>query len=336
MGNVNMCKEAPLEEEITKVKNQTISGKSGILDLPSDCRVRVCVVAYDYHGYGADPVHLPRLSAVRDGVRFAKMAKDSGAAVTEYYDRTDLNKEGKLSAGFPTKQVILDKLRSIGSEIGRNEVFVFYFAGHGRSQPREIEEGHDEMMICMEPDGTPSYLKDDEVASVLVDAFPEHAHVLLITDCFHNGTLCDLSRPTLAGRPILHVAAVKDNRHLPIVPKGKEPMKDQESRFTRTILETVEQLVAVPMTGEHMGSTDISVVDVYNKVFTDCNAPLDAELQDEALVQQREKQDFFFERTSKFDPDTFRWPLMPMPGWLINDPLDTKPATGLGMFACMG
>merc|ERR1719296_579562 len=113
MGNVSLCKETETTavEEPTKIKNQPVTGKGGELQLPAGCKVRVCVVAYDYHGYGANPETTPRLSCVRDGVRFAKMAKDSGAEVSEFYDRP-----GAKSLAFPTKAAVLDELRRIGGE----------------------------------------------------------------------------------------------------------------------------------------------------------------------------------------------------------------------------
>jgi len=378
MGNVSLCKESPIAEDPTKVKNLQIAGRGGVLQLASDCKVRVCVVAYDYHGYKADAQTVPRLSCVRDGVRFAKMAKDSGAEVSEFYDRPALNKAGekKLSAGFPTKQVVLDEWRRIGKETSENDIFVFYFAGHGICRPREIEEGEEEMMIFMEPDGTPSHLTDNDVASVLQESFRKDAHILFITDCFHNSTLTDISRPALAGRPIVQLAAVKDQRHIAAVPKSiRQPFKETPSAFTKALLETVEALAEMPLEGDQGVSQDFSVVEVYNKILerygratvnqestptspeaaptsptsnASPTSPGAAPTSPEAAPKSpasspvspkssSDKQDFYFARTSKYDPDSFRWPIMPPPGWQLNDPLAprTQPK-GLGMFACIG
>jgi len=294
-----------------------------VLQLEAGCKVRVCVVAYDYHGYGANAQATPRLGCVRDGVRFARMAHDSGAEVSEYYDRPDLNEgDAKKSRGFPTKKVVLDELRRIGSETTVNDAFVFYFAGHGISKPREVEEGQEEMMVFMEPTGRPSYLVEAEVAAVLSEAFPKEAHVLFITDCFHNGNLCDLSWPPLAGRPIVHLAAIKDAKQIPAPARGKGkdhvPFKEEPSPFTTAILETVQQT-----TEAGIDCDGLSVVDIYNKVLENYNPGFEGQ---ETLV---------FDRTTSFDPDTFRWPLLPSPGWAINDPLDASKEQGLSLFACV-
>jgi len=315
MGNVNLCKETTVVEEPTKVKNQPITGKGGVLQLPSGCKVRACVVAYDYHGYGANAEATPRLGCVRDGVRFAKMAKDAGAEVSEFYDRQGMEKAGDQK-GFPTKAAVLDELRRIGRETTENDAFVFYFAGHGISKARQVEEGLEEMMVFMEPTGRPSYLVEAEMAAVLSEAFPKEAHVLLVTDCFHNGNLCDLSWPMLAGRPIVHLAAIKDAKQIPSLPFKEEP-----SAFTTAILEAVQQ------TSEDADLQEFSVVQVYNKAL---------ELYNARFEEGEEKPALAFDRTTSFDPDTFRWVLMPPPGWTVNDPLDApQQQGGLSMFACV-
>jgi len=330
MGNVSLCQEKTAVEEPTKVKNQTVTGKGGVLQLPSGCKVRACVVAYDYHGYGANAEATPRLGCVRDGVRFAKMAKDAGAEVSEFYDRPDMNKAGdqKKSLGFPTKTAVLEELRRIGSETTESDAFVFYFAGHGISKPREVEEGQEEMMVFMEPTGRPSYLVEAEMAAVLSEAFPKEAHVLFVTDCFHNGNLCDLSWPVLAGRPIVHLAAIKDAKQIPAPARGKGrdyiPFKEEPSAFTTAILEAVQQTAEAGM--DDAASQDVSVVQIYNKVLELCNSRFE---------EGQDRPDFVFDRTTSFDPDTFRWVLTPPPGWSVNDPLDASKQEGLSMFACV-
>jgi hypothetical protein len=319
MGNLNACRESTIEDFATKVRNQKVDGLGGVLDLPPNCQAHVLVVAYDYHGYGVDAQKFPRLSAVRDGARFAQMAKDCGARVQEFYDE----KEIKWNAGFPTKQAILEEWSKIGKSMEKNDCFIFYFGGHGVSKPREglDEEGSDEMMVFMEPDGTPSFLMDDEVATVLTDAFPSYGHVLFVTDCSYSGTMCDLSRPALAGRPILHLASTseKQGQH----DTGAKDPGAHGGTFSSALLDTLEGLVEVPLAGENTATLDYSVVEVYNRCF-------------EAQSGRFENQNFSFERTSKFDADTFRWPLIPPLGWTIVDPLAKKLGQGLSMFACIG
>jgi len=220
--------------------------------------------------------------------------------------------------GFPTKKAVLDQLRALGSETTENDAFVFYFAGHGISKPREVEEGREEMMMFMEPTGRPSYLVEAEMAAVLSEAFPKEAHVLFITDCFHNGSLADLSWPALAGRPIVHLASIKDAKQLP----APENFKEEPSPFTASILEAVAQTAEA---GAGETAQDLSVVQLYNQVLGIYNARFEGEA----------KPDLVFDCATSFDPDTFRWPCVPFPGWSINDPLDESQQGGLGVFACV-
>merc|ERR1719330_164298 len=354
-----MCKEAgsSISEIPTKVKNQEVVGAKGALPHRRH-KLRVCVAAFDYHEANCAKT-LPRLSAVRDGVRFARMAKDCGGEVREFYDRTDLAKKehkvahGFVSDGFPANQTILDEWKRVGSVMTANDSFVFYFTGHGISRPREVEEGNEEMMIFMEPNGTPSYLTEDEVANVITESFPPGCHILFITDCFYNSNLCDLSRQAFAGRPIIHISAVKDHRHMPVAPQGKGLMKDQPGLFTQCLLETLEKLVERPMMGDAGNPEEFSVVEVYNKILQECNAR--SESQESAAAdaakagedgspasadslspkKKGDRQDFCFERTAQFDPDTFRWPFVPPAGWRYSDPLVPPEKQGLSAFSCM-
>lgn len=154
--------------------------------------------------------------------------------------------------------------------------------------------------------------------------------MLFITDCFHNGNLCDLSWPMLAGRPIVHLAAIKDAKQIPAPARGKGkdhiPFKEVPSAFTQAILEAVQQVAEAGMEdAEDAASQDVSVVQMYNKVYYNYQAQ---------FVGQ-ETADLVFNRTTNFDPDTFRWVLVPPPGWSMSDPLDASQFQGLSVFNCV-
>jgi len=300
MGN---CNGGQIEPQ--KTKNTRHVGWGGDLK-EAKGKVRVCVVAFDYKGYGADH-QIPPLTATADGRRFADMAKVCGAEVKEYYDTP----ESRVSVAFPEKDVILEEWRRIGAEMTSDDVFVFFFAGHGLQKSSDgpnADEARDDVMLFMKPDGTPVGLVDDTVAETLAEAFlPEH-HILFVTDCCHCGTICDLSSKKLNGRPIVHLAAVKDSQSAQDLGDG--------GAFTCALLETLEAQVAVG--NEQDGLTrDMSVPDVFNNTF-------------DKFSGQFKNQDFTFETTKQYDADTFRWPLVPPAGWTVSDPLDNKkPCFGL-------
>lgn len=268
-------------------------------------KVHVCIAAYDYTSAGAWQHHIPSLTCSADGRRFAKLARDSGAQVKEFYDSRKMRRK---SAGFPTKETIVKEWCRIGAEMDDDDVFVFFFAGHGfqtaTQTASDVKEGRDEtrddVMLFTDTEGKPVCFQDDEVARILADHFAPSAHILFVTDCCHCGTICDLSRKNLKGRPIVHMAAVKDSQSAKDLGDG--------GAFTCALVETIEQLSSKKSVAA-MTSRDISVTDVYNKCF-------------ELYSSRFQNQDFTFETTTGFDTDTFRWPLLPPVGWAVKSPLD--------------
>lgn len=266
-----------------------------------DGKVRVCIAALDYVSAGARQHNIPSLTCSADGRRFAKLARDSGAEVRQFYDNRKMRRS---SLGFPTKEAILDEWRRIGSVMEDEDVFIFFFAGHGyqRRDATDADEARDDVMLFTDAAGTPVGLPDDDVARVLADSFAPSAHILFITDCCHCGTVCDLSRKNLRGRPILHMAAVKDSQSAQDLGDG--------GAFTCSLVETIETMMSKACQAQQSpAARDFSVTQVFNKCFD--------------LHSSRYKnQDFTFEQTQNFDADTFRWPLVPPAGGKIQSPLD--------------
>jgi len=159
------------------------------------------------------------------------------------------------------------------------------------------KEAFDEVLCFAEPDGRLNLWKDNDIAYMIYRDFNPDAHLLFITDCCQSGSVCDLSRKILTGRPILHLAAAKDDQYAQDLGDG--------GAFTSAIIETVEHLIR-----EEAEEHDHSVGDVFN-------------LCQDLYGRRFRDQDFSFEKTHSFDPDTFRWPLIPPAGWSINLPLDS-------------
>lgn len=299
MGNQCVHKQPVVWSAPNKTRNQKLEGEGGSLKVLGG-KVMVCIVALDYTGFGAEQHRIPALSCSADGKRFAKLARESGAEVREFYDNRKMKRR---SVCFPSKEVVLDEWRRIGSEMEDDDVFVFFFAGHGyRSSIAECaggDEARDDVMLFTDQAGNPVGLRDDDVARVLADAFAPAAHILFITDCCHCGTVCDLSRKNLRGRPIVHMAAVKDSQSAQDLGDG--------GAFTCALLETIEAMSSKSAVAA--GSRDYSVTEVYNRCF-------------EKHSSHFKNQDFTFEKTSSFDPDTFKWPLVPPVGWAVKSPLD--------------
>jgi len=297
------CSQMVLKDS-TRSKNSKVGGQGGDVVIPMGGKVRVCIAAFNYKGYGCEKYKIPPLSSCEDGVRFAQLARDSGAEVTEFYDRKD--SPGK---GFPTKKAVLAEWARIGGLMHCNDVFIFFYAGHGAlEKSNDLEdqpEGKkkDDALCFVDPDGKPNFWRDHDIAQTIYKDFHPDAHLLFVTDCCHSGTVCDLSRKILTGRPIVHLAAVKDEQVAQDLGDG--------GAFTCSIVETIEHLVRKDGPGER----EFSVVHFFNT----CH---------DRYGYRFANQDFCFERTAHFDPDTFKWPLVPPAGWSMNDPLDSGPRGG--------
>merc|ERR1719384_2135052 len=130
--------EVQVRSLVNRTRNCQVEGDGGALQVLGG-KVRVCIVALDYVGFGAEHHHIPALTCSADGKRFAKLARDSGAEAREFYDNRKMKRR---SVCFPTKEVVLNEWRRIGSEMDDDDVFVFFFAGHGFQ--RESAPGADE------------------------------------------------------------------------------------------------------------------------------------------------------------------------------------------------
>jgi len=255
----------------------------------------VClVVCFDYVGYPAEEKSgCTELSSSPDGMRFASLARASGASVSAYCDQPEF----PGNKGFPRKDLIMAELSRMGKELGPDDCFVFFFAGHGdraKDQNGDEQDGFDEELCFVEPDGSYNPMKDDDISQILLNDFKEGTRILFITDCCHSGTVCDLGHEEFQARPIVHMAAVTDAQLAQDLGDG--------GAFTSSLVETIESM-------SQQGQTVFSVAFVYNKCF-------------EAYSGKFEKQDFHLEVTPQLDPDTFHWPLVPPAGWSVKTALD--------------
>lgn len=281
----------------SKYTNCYIEGNGGELD-PPPTRTVCMVVSFDYKGYKCyERAGCCELTAIKDGRRFAMLAKDSGVDTREYYDSNDY----PTNLGFPGKKTILGAWRKLGHELGPNDCFVFFYAGHGSQMTDDNgdeQDGLDEVMCFVTPDGYRDFVRDDEVSEILLNHFKPTTKVLFVTDCCHCATICDLQRPALKNRPILHLSAVKDEQTATDIGDG--------GAFTSSLLEVVEDCFRDDDTRQ-------SVVDVFNNVYGKYN-------QNKGWSDQ----DFEFEQTYDYDPDTFPWPLQPPKGWTVKTALDKQ------------
>jgi len=201
-----------------------------------------------------------------------------------YFDKDEDN--------FPSKGAIKREWRRLAKELTEEDAFVFYFSGHGiqvQDKDGDEEDNFDEAMLFVEPDGTPKAFVDDEVAELLALMNPK-TRVLAITDCCHSGTLLDLDKPELHGRPIFHFAAALDYQEAVDLGGG--------GAFTTCILETLKRT-------SH-DEREKSVAEIYNTIV--------------GKYQKRYvSADQIFQLSFPIgaDPDTCPWPILPHRDWTV-------------------
>lgn len=273
-----------------KVRNEPLVGSGGEIVETSGRCVVLCI-AFDYGQDALDNAGCGPLSCTPDAMRFASLAKQCGAEVTAFYD-----KQIGGSQGFPDRDMVFSWIQQKSQELGPDDTFIWFYAGHGNGATDEDgdeDDGQDEELCFVTEDGYYNPLKDDLISELLAN-FNEECHILVVTDCCHSATVCDLDNEAMKGRPVVHLAAVKDEQCAQDLGDG--------GAFTSSLLETIETYV-------EEGVSLFSLTDIFNRTHDD-------------FSDRFAEQDFCIELTIDYDPDTFMWPLIPQPGYQCATLLD--------------
>lgn len=285
-----------VKKHLFRYANQFIEGQGGDL-VTYGGKTRALIVAFDYKGYGANRSGLNPLSCSPDAKRFASLCEACGAEISLMLDTGE-----RCSKAFPTKRRVVDEMKRMAAVTGPQDTFVFFYAGHGTQssggdRDGDEDDGKDEELCLCTETGAYTPLKDDEIADIVLQSFTQTtSKILFVTDCCQSGTVCDLSREEFAGRPICHVAAVKDTQFAQDLGDG--------GAFTSSLLETIETLV-------EQESKEESIKTVFNLCW-------------KTYSHRFRNQDFQFEQPEGLDVDTYSWPLMPPAGWKTTTLLDRR------------
>jgi len=277
-----------------KVKNEPLVGHGGDphpAGLHGGGRCVVLCVAFDYNDQALENGGCGPLSCTPDAMRFAALAKLCGAEVAEFYDNPEIP-----SLDFPDRDMIFSWIQQKSQELGPDDTFIWFYAGHGNGaedDDGDEEDGQDEELCFVTRDGYYNAMKDDLISELLQSFHPE-THILVVTDCCHSATVCDLENEEMNGRPVVHLAAVKDEQCAQDLGDG--------GAFTSSLLETIETYV-------EEGNGAFSLTDIFNRTHDD-------------FSDRFAEQDFCIELTTDYDPDTFMWPLIPGPGYQCATLLD--------------
>lgn len=197
-----------------------------------------------------------------------------------------------------TREKVLHAVQQMTSKCGPDDVFIFYFAGHGASaedgsgtaasSPQAGDAG--DSFVLVDRNGQVSsstLLSGHELASAVFAGCREETRVLFLVDTCHSGTIIDLTRGAWEGRQAILVAGTQD-------PHTTD--EDRGAIFSHTLLLAIDKLSKV-------GRDNYSVGMLFN-----------AALYENDLVFSS-KQDLNVQAAARFATDAMAWPLVPPLGY---------------------
>jgi len=116
-------------------------------------------------------------------------------ALIEESGHTSLKIMSNLEA---TKENVLAAIAEVGSKCDDNDIFFFFYSGHGApiaDQSGDEEDGNDEAMCLPYANGDcdeGSWLRDDEFSAAVAEV--HSGQKLIICDCCHSGSMADFNK----------------------------------------------------------------------------------------------------------------------------------------------
>jgi len=142
------------------------------------------------------------LSCSEDARNVQKMIKSCGIEDVKVM----LNEECILGA-------VKAEMKKMARRCGRNDFWVFYFAGHGTRI--RGSRGDDEAFCFLNQKGlvgANSLLTDDDFARTVNESLPEDVNVLILADCYHSSTVVDLRKPAWTHRSAIAMTGCSDQQ----------------------------------------------------------------------------------------------------------------------------
>jgi len=213
--------------------------------------VHILAVALDYTGYPAEEVGgCGPLTCTPDVERFLELGQQCGVPESNIVLLKDNPRNTSM---WPDRDRVLAEARKMAEKCDEDDTFIFFYAGHGDT------------------------MADDD--------FADSVNIIVITDCCHSGTICDLDTGDWGDKWICHLAAVQDYQCAVDLGKG--------GAFTSSLLEALQDMV-------ENGQPHPALCDVYNA----------AQAKYGALFSEMD-QDFSFNTTPAVVVEEVAWPFYP-------------------------
>lgn len=262
-----------------KIRNQQVNGQTNYrraapIFHQEDHRMHMLIVALDYKHTGRP------LTCTIAARNVEELARQCGVQwIVPIYDDEC------------TRDAVLGAVRQMTSKCGPDDVFIFYFAGHGTH--REDATGQateEETFVLVDRNGQVSastLLRGDDLASAILEGCKHETRILILTDTTFSGTIMDLGRGAWTGRQATLLSGTQDARCTE---------EDRGAIFTHAVLLAIDKLSKV-------GRENYSVGMLYN-----------AALHEGDIVFSG-KQDIIIQAAPRFSADQLAWPLVPPDGY---------------------
>jgi len=207
-----------------------------------------------------------------------KLIQDAGV--------TDISRLSNLQA---TKEAVLSEIQRVGELCDENDIFFFFYSGHGNPMPDQDgdeEDGSDEAMCLPHANGKcdpDSWLRDDDFSAQIADVTA--GHKLIILDCCHSGTMLDFQKQIWQGQSAISIVGCKDQQESAAMGGGT-----RGGAFTKSVNAAVRNLGNIP---EY-----VSVGHIFNTIC-ECS---------ETLIPAGHKQDITINCAPGITPDMMAWP----------------------------
>lgn len=213
MGNCNQGPSEPFIAGMSDKKGKKMSVPSGdnYESAQNPEQVHALVVFCDY---GFEPAKSlgwvapgfgEKLDTAENAEMMVKILADAGIQ--------DVTRLSNLEA---TQEAVLAQIQAVGERCDENDIFFFFYSGHGNPMPDQDgdeADGSDEAMCLPRSDGScdeGSWLRDDDFASAIAELTA--GHKLIILDCCHSGTMLDFNKSQWEGQSAISLVGCKDKQ----------------------------------------------------------------------------------------------------------------------------
>lgn len=219
--------------------------------------------------------------------------------VEEFARKCGVNQVLPLYDEECSKDAVLKAIQKVGSNCGPEDIFIFYYAGHGLSGKEVTAEEAFALLDQRTGKVAPeSLLQGSDFCRAILNSCLKETRILIMNDLCHRGTIIDLSHDNWMGREAVAISGSHDGQRM------------NDSRcgiFTHSMLLAIDRLSTVNMSNYSVGM-------LYNAML----------FENENIFSNM--QNFTIQTPSDFGPDLIAWPLVPPTGYLA--PLHRCPRPG--------